>query len=55
LQTVDAFVTALASRDVLVKVVSLPFETESGKSIRSGEAATETEPPRFVLRIAQRL
>jgi hypothetical protein len=55
LETVDGFVSALSSRDIQVKVVSLPFETESGKSIRSGEAAAEKAPPKFVLRIAQRL
>jgi hypothetical protein len=55
LETVDAFVAALSGPDVQVKVISLPFETESGKSIRSGETSTEAEPPRFVLRMVQKL
>lgn len=55
LETVNAFVAALSAAGVQVRVVSLPFETESGKSIRSGEAATEAEPPRFVLRLARKL
>lgn len=55
LETVHAFVAALTATDTQVKIVSLPFETESGKSIRSGEAASQATPPGFVLRIVQRL
>lgn len=55
LETVNAFVAALSTADVQVKVVSLPFETESGKSIRSGETGAEAEPPKLVLRMVQKL
>lgn len=55
LETVNAFVAALAAKDLQVQVLSLPFETESGKSIRSTDAATQSEAPRFQLRLVQKL
>ncbi len=55
LETVEAFAAALRGQNVQVKVISLPFETESGKSIRSDDGSSAAEPPRFVLRVIQRL
>lgn len=55
LDTVNAFADMLRSDDVEVQIVTLPFETESGKSIRSGEPRGQIEPPRFVLRMARKL
>lgn len=54
LEAIDSFADALRGGDTQVKVVSLPFETESGKSIKSGEAK-QAEPPKFVVRVAQKL
>lgn len=55
LETVNAFADMLRNNDVQVQIVTLPFETESGKSIRSGEPSGQIEPPRFVLRMAGKL
>ena len=55
LDTVNAFADMLRNDDVEVKIVTLPFETESEKSIRSGEARGQIEPPRFVLRMVRKL
>jgi hypothetical protein len=55
LETVNAFVAALAAKNMQVEVLSLPFETESGKSIRSTDAATQSEAPKFHLRLVQKL
>lgn len=55
LEAVNAFVAALTSQEVQVRVVSLPFETESGKSIRSGDAITQNEAPKFNLRMVRKL
>jgi hypothetical protein len=55
LDTVNAFAEMLRSTDTQVQVVTLPFETESGKSIRSTDASGLVEPPRFVLKMARKL
>lgn len=55
LETVNAFVGNLATSGIQVQVISLPFETESGKSIRSSEASGQVDPPRFVLKMVQKL
>lgn len=55
LEAVNAFAEMLRNQDVQVQVVTLPFETESGKSIRSTEASGQVEPPRFELRMAHKL
>jgi hypothetical protein len=54
LETINAFAGMLSTKNVQVRVLSLPFEQESGKSIRSGDAAV-TEPPKFNLRVVQAL
>jgi hypothetical protein len=54
LATIDAFTAALQGDDTQVKVISLPFETESGKAIKSGEAK-QAEPPQFTLRVVRKL
>lgn len=55
LDTVNAFAEMLRGPDVQVQVVTLPFETESGKSIRSTDASGLVDPPRFVLKMARKL
>ncbi|MBI4996726.1 MAG: hypothetical protein HZC22_07485 [Rhodocyclales bacterium] len=55
LDTVNAFAEMLRSTDTQVQVVTLPFETESGKSIRSTDASGLVDPPRFVIRMARKL
>jgi hypothetical protein len=55
LETVNAFAEALRDQDVQVLIVTLPFETESGKSIRSTDASGLVEPPRFILKMARKL
>jgi hypothetical protein len=55
LESVQGLVGDLARKDVQVQVLSLPLETESGKSIRSSELNTEIAPPTFLLRIAHKL
>jgi hypothetical protein len=55
LDTVNAFAEMLRGPDVQVQVVTLPFETESGKSIRSTDASGLIDPPRFVLKMARQL
>jgi hypothetical protein len=55
LDTVNAFADLLRNNDVQVQIVTLPFETESGKSIRSGEPSAQVEPPRFVIRMTSKL
>lgn len=55
LETVNAFAAALAGRNIAVHVLSLPFETESGKSIKSSEVSGQVEPPKFALRMVQEL
>lgn len=54
LAAVDAFVGALRQGDVQVRVLALPFETESGKLLRSSDADGPTEAPRFSLRMVSR-
>jgi hypothetical protein len=55
LDAVNAFAEMLRGPDIQVQVVTLPFETESGKSIRSTDASGLVEPPRFVLKMARKL
>lgn len=55
LEAVNAFAGMLTTRDVQVRVLSLPFEQESGKSIRSSDATGEVEPPKFNLNVMQAL
>ncbi|HZV54701.1 MAG TPA: hypothetical protein VFF82_07160 [Rhodocyclaceae bacterium] len=55
LETVNAFAAALVGNGIQVQVLSLPFETESGKSIKSSEVSSQVEPPKFVLRMVQAL
>lgn len=55
LETVNTFAEALRAPDVQVQVVTLPFETESGKSIRSTDATGLVSPPGFVLKMARKL
>ena len=55
LDTVNAFAEVLRGPDIQVQVVTLPFETESGKSIRSTDASGLVDPPRFVLKMARKL
>jgi hypothetical protein len=55
LDTVNAFADLLRGANTQVQVVTLPFETESGKSIRSTETSGVVDPPRFVLKMARPL
>ena len=58
LVTVEKFATELRKDSSLdVKLVRLPFDTESGKTIRSSAStpATQVEPPTFAIRILQRI
>lgn len=58
IDTVDSFVRALKTApDVDVKMTKQPFETESGKTIKSGREGSNTQidPPSFSVRIAQRI
>lgn len=55
LETVNALVAMLGGKDLQVQVISLPFETESGKAIRSTDTGGQVEPPKFVLRLVQKL
>jgi len=56
IDTINNFVDTLKGNGVDVAVVSLPFETESGKLLRSGsETTTQIEPPRFAIRLVQKL
>jgi hypothetical protein len=54
--TVTAFADRLrAEAGVQVKVLSMPFETESGKPLKSGgEHAADIEAPKFSLRLVQK-
>lgn len=51
LRIVDDLVAALASHDVQVQVLALPFETESGKTLRSSDTNMSPVAPRFSLRL----
>ena len=51
LRTVDDLVATLASRDVQVRVLAHPFETESGKVLRSSDTNMSPVAPRFSLRL----
>ncbi len=55
LDTVNAFAEMLGGPDIQVQVLTLPFETESGKSIRSSDASGQVEPPRFILKMVRKL
>ncbi|MBU1235770.1 MAG: hypothetical protein KJ634_09500 [Gammaproteobacteria bacterium] len=55
LETVNAFAAMLRRPDIEVQIVTFPFETESGKSIRSTDATGLAGPPRFVLKLAGKL
>lgn len=55
LEAVNAFADLLSTKNIQVRVLSLPFEQESGKSIRSTDAASDIEPPKFNLRVTQAL
>jgi hypothetical protein len=55
LDTVNTFAETLRDADTQVQIVTFPFETESGKSIRSSDASSLVDPPRFVLRMARKL
>lgn len=55
LMTVNAFATALTNQDVAVQIITLPFETESSKSIRSSDSTTPIDPPKFTLRLVRKL
>jgi hypothetical protein len=55
LETVNAFAETLRGPDIEVHVITFPFETESGKSIKSSEATSLVDPPRFVLSLAGKL
>ncbi|MBI5784709.1 MAG: hypothetical protein HZA64_04545 [Rhodocyclales bacterium] len=55
LDAVNAFAEMLRGPDIQVQVLTLPFETESGKSIRSTDASGLVDPPRFVLKMARKL
>lgn len=55
LDTINAFAETLRDAGTEVHVITLPFETESGKSIRSSDAGSQVEPPRFVLRMVGKL
>jgi hypothetical protein len=55
LDTVNAFAEILRGPDIQVQVLTLPFETESGKSIRSTDASGLVDPPRFILKMARPL
>jgi len=55
LDAVNAFAEMLRGPDIQIQVVTLPFETESGKSIRSTDASGLVDPPRFVLKMARKL
>lgn len=51
LRIVDDLAAALSSRDVQVRVLALPFETESGKVLRSSDTNMSPVAPRFSLRL----
>ncbi|HTY03146.1 MAG TPA: hypothetical protein VMC81_05380 [Rhodocyclaceae bacterium] len=55
LDAVNAFAESLRGPDTQVQVVTLPFETESGKSIKSGETGGQIDPPRFVVKLTRTL
>lgn len=57
LETVNGFADRLrAEAGVQVKVLSMPFEIESGKSLKSGgEATAAAEAPKFSLRVVRKL
>jgi hypothetical protein len=55
LDAVNSFAETLRDQDTQVQVVAFPFETESGKAIRSTDASSQIDPPRFVLRMARKL
>lgn len=52
---IDRFVARLASDGAQVKVLRLPFEIESAKSLRSSDQVTEAQAPRFSLRLSHAL
>lgn len=56
LETINGLAATLRSRPGLqVRVLKLPFEVESGKSLRSsGESAAQVEAPAFSLRVVGR-
>jgi hypothetical protein len=56
IDTVNSLIEALKTDRVEARVVTLPFETESGKLLKSGaESATQIEPPKFAFRMVQKL
>ena len=55
LEAVNAFTDLLSTSEVQVRVISRPFEQESGKAIRSSDVTGEIEPPKFNLRITRAL
>jgi hypothetical protein len=55
LETVNAFAETLRTPDIEVRVLTFPFETESGKSIKSSEATSLVDPPRFAISMAGKL
>jgi hypothetical protein len=55
LEAVNAFAETLRTPDIEVRVLTFPFETESGKSIKSSEATSLVDPPRFAISMAGKL
>jgi hypothetical protein len=56
IDTVNNLIESLKTDGIDARVVSLPFETESGKLLKSGtETATQIEPPKFAFRMVQKL
>ena len=55
IEAVNAFTGLLSTGEIQVRVISRPFEQESGKAIRSSDATGEIEPPKFNLRVMQAL
>ena len=55
LETVNTFADDLRRDNVQVAIVTLPFETESGKSLRSGDTRGPADAPRFIVRVARKL
>lgn len=56
IETVNALIDSLKGEGIELRIVTLPFETESGKLLKSGaESAARIDPPRFAFRMVRKL
>lgn len=56
IDAVTSLIESLKTDGIDARIVTLPFETESGKLLRSGtESAAQIEPPKFAFRMVQKL